>query len=262
MEQALWPSYSNFFVTYTYDDEHRPEDGSLDKGHGRAYRKALYAEHGNILRFFWVGEYGAELQRPHYHAVFFGLPFDQVAQRLKKPWSHGFISVSLLNPTRAAYVAQYTTKKITGDRSASHYGLRHPEFSQMSRRPALGDHFVARIATWLLKPHGQRYLEASGGDVPSEFSFNGQSWPIGQRHRRVLRRLVGLPELRAEVFAQRGELAPFIAPPTLEELSDAQNAFHSRRARAEIFQSSTSRVGDSRPTDGRVDRFRSRDSRF
>lgn len=242
MEQQLWPSYTNYFVTFTYNDESQPAGGSLVKQHGRAYRKALYAEHGNRIRYFWVGEYGDELQRPHYHAVFFGLSFDRVAERLLKHWPHGFISVAFLNPTRAAYIAQYTTKKITGDRSASHYGLRLPEYSQMSRRPALGDHFVARMATWLATPVGQRYLEANGGDVPSQFRYNGTSWPIGDRHRRMLRRYSGLPELRADVYRERGEFPPFIEPPTLEELADAKTRFQARTSRSSIFRNTTKGV--------------------
>lgn len=243
MELQLWPQHSCFFATFTYDDEHVPTlptgEQTLVREHGRKLRKDLHNTLGYQPRFFWVGEYGEKFSRPHYHAIFFGLNLPDPTALLGKLWSQGFTTVGYVNPTRAAYIAQYTTKKITGDRSTAHYGPRHPEYSQMSRRPALGDHWIRRISDWLKTPAGEAYLNANI-DVPSSFRYDGAVWPIGNRHRRMLRRLVGLPELLVDVY---DGLPPIDPPPTPEELQHLEHVSKARVARSAIFRSGSAVVG-------------------
>lgn len=109
------------------------------------------------LRFYMCGEYGAKLDRPHYHAAIFGEDFSgdryewkrtasgvlYRSPRLEKLWDFGYSSVAELNFDTAAYIARYIMKKITGDQAAEHYkridpetGETYwlpPEFSVMSR---------------------------------------------------------------------------------------------------------------------------------
>lgn len=70
----------NCFITLTYNDDHLPSNGSLDKTHFQKFlkrlRKSIYPQK---LRYYHCGEYGDEGGRPHYHAIIFGWsPSDKV----------------------------------------------------------------------------------------------------------------------------------------------------------------------------------------
>ncbi|AXH73158.1 MAG: replication initiator protein [Microviridae sp.] len=254
MEQNCWPMHMNYFVTLTYDEEHVPTapDGTLtlSKPDGVAFRKALYHRIGNKLRYFLVGEYGDDFDRPHFHMMAFGYPEapdfttdptkDPVSAMFKKSWDKGFVTASYATGERAAYICGYTTKKITGAKADTHYGSRLPEYSQMSRRPALGDHFVQRLSLYLKSPQGGRYLVANG-DVPNAFTMRGKQWPIGDRHRRMLRNFLDLPPTRREVYADRGELPP-LPPVDPAEFSTRSIRYEKTSARRAVFQSRTQRL--------------------
>ena len=125
----------SIFVTLTYNDKTVPldEDGqpTLVPKHLRNWLKRLRKAHQHIgpVRFFGVGEYGDKTQRPHYHAILFGVDLD-AEQMICDTWNNqdeprGFISISELTSERAAYTAQYTTKKMTRDGDIR-LGRRHP----------------------------------------------------------------------------------------------------------------------------------------
>lgn len=169
-EAKLWPS--NLFLTLTYSDQHFPPDGSLNVRTLQAFMKSLrhwhWRKNGARMRFFACGEYSPPNQRdptrgnrPHFHILAFNLNFrDQKiwnnkgsyavyrSATLEKLWPFGFSTIGRVNFTTANYVAQYTMKKVTGDRADEHYRWPHPltgeivevtpEFLVMSRRPGLG----------------------------------------------------------------------------------------------------------------------------
>ena len=125
----------NSFVTLTYDDEHLPRDGSLDKRHFQLFMKRL-RKHFNekTIRFFHCGEYGDKLGRPHYHACLFGIDFgDRIphsvtndvvtytSETLTRIWGKGFTTCGEMNYQTAAYTARYIMKKITGKKADEHY---------------------------------------------------------------------------------------------------------------------------------------------
>lgn len=216
-------SLPSWFVTLTYDPQHLPVTMDQETGEvvatlrpvdGENYRKRLQKVFGGQRRFFWVGEYGDKTERPHYHACFFGIPVDQVDQ-VVRPWEGGYYSVAEMTPQRAAYLAHYTTKKMT-KADDPRLGVRHPEYAQMSRRPALGDVYVAQLGQWLTTRKGAAWLSAAG-DVPQSFRTHGKVLPLGRRHQMMLRAICGMPELRTEVKRMAPER--FIAPefPTNEE---------------------------------------------
>jgi len=66
----------NCFVTLTYDNDHLPPDGSLNHKHFQDFMKRLRKHYsGRTIRYYMCGEYGENMGRPHYHAVFFNLRF-------------------------------------------------------------------------------------------------------------------------------------------------------------------------------------------
>lgn len=142
----------NCFITLTYNTENMPKDGSLNKKHFQDFMKRL-REHvaPKKIRYFMCGEYGSELERPHYHAIIFNHDFADkqsfkfsnksvlyTSKQLEKLWPFGFSTIGEANYTSAAYCARYSTKKIFGEKAESHYMGRQPEYCQMSLKPGLG----------------------------------------------------------------------------------------------------------------------------
>ena len=158
----------NCFVTLTYDSENVPIDGSLDKRHFQLFMKRLRKKHSDKkIRFFHCGEYGDQLERPHYHACLFGIDFDDRVEHgsnnsvvhyksdeLEQLWGKGFCTVGELNYQTAAYTARYIMKKITGTRAEEHYERVNPftgeiynlqpEYITMSLRPGIGRKFYEK----------------------------------------------------------------------------------------------------------------------
>lgn len=151
----------NCFITLTYDDDHVPWDGSLNKKHFQDFMKRLrFKERHKTLRYFHCGEYGEKLGRPHYHALIFNHDFDDktlwserdgiptyVSEELTALWPFGFSTVGRLTWETAAYCARYTTKKRTGKEAKEHYWRLvatdlevelQPEYATMSLKPAIG----------------------------------------------------------------------------------------------------------------------------
>lgn len=152
------------FVTLTYE---QLSSSSLVYRDFQLFMKRLRASSKTPVRFFMAGEYGEDFARPHFHALLFGVFFqDRVplrkmpsgaqlyrSARLEALWPHGFSSVGDVTFESAAYVARYVMKKITGDAAGSHYESvedtgeivsRVPEFCRMSLKPGIG-------ATWFEK---------------------------------------------------------------------------------------------------------------
>lgn len=173
----------NCFLTLTYDDEHLPQDGSLNPYHLTTFLKRLRRlvqrdTPGHRIEYFACGEYGDELGRPHYHANIFGMEFNDKtpwkktetgaviyrSDALSKLWPHGFATIGELTPESAAYLARYTMKKVHGSKAARHYTKVDLETGEVTR---LTGEFV-RMS--LKRPLGKSWLTAFKSDVyPSDF---------------------------------------------------------------------------------------------
>lgn len=151
----------NSFITLTYSDENLPPDGSLVKSHFQKFMKRLRKKfEPRRIRYYQCGEYGDQLGRPHYHAILFGLDFEDkqllgeengeslyTSPMLTQVWGLGFTTVGAVTFESAAYVARYAMKKVTGHKAEDHYlrcdenGVAYwlePEYATMSRRPGIG----------------------------------------------------------------------------------------------------------------------------
>ena len=157
----------NSFLTLTYDDEHLPKFGSLQYRDVQLFLKRLRkvcrgdspSPTGKYpIRFFAAGEYGDQFERPHYHMLLFNFDFNdrvKIGKRLYESdtltdlWGLGHASCGSVTPASAAYVSQYSLKKVYGrHESAAYYqgidyqtgeiGKRRPEFIEMSVRPGIG----------------------------------------------------------------------------------------------------------------------------
>lgn len=135
-----WPCAS--FVTLTYDDEHLPKDGSLDKSDLQKFFKRLRKNlQGRKIKYFACGEYGETYGRPHYHCIVFGFNGETELASLQKSWLFGFVSVGSVSASSANYVARYTAKGGLSDEECYQRGIQ-PQFLVMSRRPGIGSNLA------------------------------------------------------------------------------------------------------------------------
>lgn len=182
LEKQYWPEEQCWFLTLTYDDEHLPFHETLDLGTGEIYTGASLQKED--LQNFWknvryhyqekikkfcnknnieytdemkfkckylnAGEYGKQTQRPHYHALVYGLPLDHTklelwsrneqnqpvwrCKELEEIWKKGNVMVGQLSWESAAYVARYTLKKAYGiNKEYDQLQGRIPEYISMSQ---------------------------------------------------------------------------------------------------------------------------------
>lgn len=124
----------NQYITLTYNDANIPQYGSLHKPDLQKFWKRLRKNSKQKIRFYACGEYGDETQRPHYHAIVFGLYLDDLeyfktdngnklytSEFLLKQWKMGHITIGQANFESAGYVARYILKKQLGKNAISAY---------------------------------------------------------------------------------------------------------------------------------------------
>lgn len=141
----------NCFLTLTFDEEHFPPSGSLDKADFQNFMKRFRKKCGKRIRYYHCGEYGEQFGRPHYHAIIFNYDFSDkelhseknghkvyTSKTLSELWPFGFSLIGSVTFDSAAYVARYIMKKINGDMAEAHYDGKEPEYTTMSRRPGIG----------------------------------------------------------------------------------------------------------------------------
>lgn len=102
MQMEMWSSGNKgLFVTLTYKNEYLPSDTTLQKSDlqkfFKRFRKIIKSDSGYYgtflkdlrLKYFACGEYGKKHSRPHYHIVFFGLPYEKkVIYDIYYAWSY------------------------------------------------------------------------------------------------------------------------------------------------------------------------------
>lgn len=158
------------FSTLTYNDEQLPL--TLQKRDLQLFLKRLRKATRGVLRFFASGEYGETTNRPHYHAIIYGLS-EREAPRLEETWKKGHVRTYQATPANIAYTAGYCSKKI-GYQRYSHERTDpttgevyewQPAFIQMSRRPGIGAQAKKYLNSWRLyaikdghKMHVPRFL--------------------------------------------------------------------------------------------------------
>lgn len=189
------------FVTLTYSDYHLPADNSLAPRDLQLWIKRLRkAMEPRLLRYFAVGEYGDESQRPHYHAALFGYPRCAYGQSryskrvidccywcdlIRDTWGKGHVYLGTVEPDSAQYLAGYVTKKMTAKDDERLKG-RHPEYARMSLKPGIGADAMLDVASVMLF-----YGMDDAADVPLALAHGRKELPLGRYLRRKLREAVG-----------------------------------------------------------------------
>lgn len=198
---------SSVFITLTYAPHWLPEGNTLVPRDLQLFMKRIRKRYNDRrLRFFGVGEYGDESDRPHYHVALFGAdrcyrvrshytgvipsccpPCDMV----RDSWLLGNVHVGELTEKSASYIAGYTTKKLTvlNDKTYEILGDRHPEFARMSNRPGIGAEYADRLINSLSRNYWKKNV-----DVPYFYMHDGKQRPLGRYLKQRMRRAIGLDE--------------------------------------------------------------------
>lgn len=241
------------FVTLTYRFTEMNENGQpvVVPKHTQDWLKRLRKEiYPRKVRYFLVGEYGSETQRPHYHVALFGYPscsrgFTTYSRGGDEPncclhcklihrtWKLGRVAVGSLERESAQYIAGYTTKKMTQADDVRLEG-RHPEFARMSLRPGIGADFVPHIAQAMV----HHALEQSEGDVPVTLRHGMKELPLGRYLRKKLRAEIGRPEQAPKEvqLARSRELHPLLARSEANKTSLAQEVKKEAEGRYARFE--------------------------
>lgn len=152
LERENYSDDECLFLTLTYDPRHLPFEGQLCKKDLQDFWKRLRRA-GYKFRYFACGEYGEQYQRPHYHAIVFGLRLTDLvfysmsnnmsslysSKELQRIWSNGAVSIGYADSASIAYVAGYCEKK-QNDPHWNDYKVK--PFTTMSRKPALGTQYL------------------------------------------------------------------------------------------------------------------------
>lgn len=157
----------NSFITLTYDNEHMPSDGKIDKRELQLFLKRLRRD-GTKIRYLACGEYGGQTRRPHYHAIIFGKDWLEhkisitgdlyTAKPLMDIWGKGIVSIAPVTMASICYVAGYVNKKIADPDT----------FNLMSRRPGIGHLWLDRYADDISRT-GVVSIEGRAYQVPKRY---------------------------------------------------------------------------------------------
>lgn len=159
------------FVTLTYDDDHLPvlyqittgqSELTLKKRDLQLFFKRLRKRfRDREIRYYAAGEYGTKTNRPHYHAIIYGISlsdfedlsprgnnqlgqFYYSSERLARDiWKNGFCLLADVSWKTCAYVARYVNKKQYGLVSDEFIDrMQEPVFSVSSRNPGIGMYYI------------------------------------------------------------------------------------------------------------------------
>lgn len=209
------------------------------------------------IRFYAAGEYGDARERPHYHAILFGLKGCAYGKSryadgktidccyacdlIRDTWQKGIIECQPMAPEHAGYIAGYVMKKMTSKHDQRLKG-RHPEFARMSNQNGgIGICAVPGLA----QVGAQRIKAGVADDVPHTVRFEGKTHQLGRYLRQQTRKAMGgdgkAPDhVRREAEAK---MLPLLANSrvhpvdiTLKKqlVSKAQGSINAIKARSEI----------------------------
>lgn len=192
LEAYAYPADHIRYITLTYNDRYLPVSSVygpvLWKEDIVHYIKSLRYYVPN-LRYFIGGEYGEEANRPHYHALLFGIPpvFDPYVTRLWRCSSsgrvdfnikekddlsmRGFVHIDKETPHVEAlqYVAGYVSKKVGNPKRKPREFM---EFAIQSRKPAIGTPVLEQLKAFV--ESYRNYV----GNITTTLKINGRVLPF------------------------------------------------------------------------------------
>lgn len=231
-ESKLWDCSS--FVTLTYKEV--PPGGSLRPEDFVNFMKRLRHVYPGV-RFLQCGEYGEQFQRPHHHALLFGVwPSDSryhkgqgdrrlyTSRELDDLWGHGQCTHGAVTFESAGYVARYAMKKALVDPEEWRGRGLVPEYMTMSRRPGIGSEYAKR---WRAEWYRNDAIVVNGVETRPPRFYDGvqeKAAPAVLARVKAKRRREGA-ERAQELRKQLGPSEGYVR----EEVKEAQVRFLSRK---------------------------------
>lgn len=175
---------SNWFLTLTYAPEFLPPRGELVHRDWQLFAKRLRRSVGKF-RYLMCGEYGEQSQRPHFHALLFGLELSDAERfgvrrgfpvyrsaAVERAWRHGLCELGTVTAQSARYCAGYVLKSSVApervdDLTGEVVTLRKP-YGRMSLKPGLGDGWIRRYYPEVFA-HGACYAADKRFAIPERF---------------------------------------------------------------------------------------------
>lgn len=169
------------FITLTYSDEHLPTNNSLVKRDLQLFFKRLRKSYPNKIKYFACGEYGEQTERPHYHAILFGIGLKADHKKyVMDAWPYCDWSVysicknsfGIAEPDSIGYVAGYIDKKFSGE-------LAEHEYQSKGREP------VFKLAS---NGIGLSFVLDNSNDLARDLCLrhNGQSYSLPRYYLKKL----------------------------------------------------------------------------
>lgn len=145
-------SKNTIFVTLTYRESDAPRKtvgettiNVLSKRDVQLFLKRFRKSiEPHRIRYFLCGEYGTRTYRPHYHAIIFNMPYDDIQSNRKlidSAWQKGFTVTKSVKSTHFMYCAKYCASYTLLPPILRHKSIR--PFLLCSRRPAIGSSYLS-----------------------------------------------------------------------------------------------------------------------
>lgn len=176
----------NYFLTNTYNEQNIPHHHTLNKEHLQKFWKRL-RDRRPKLRYYACGEYGELTERPHYHAIVFGLNITDkkhyctnngnkiyTSETIDKIWGKGYVYIGDVTFESCAYVSRYVLKKwkarseyelkkhyerVDGDTGEVYHII--PEYVTMSQ--GIGADFYKKFKADMYRPGMDGTVNIRGG---------------------------------------------------------------------------------------------------
>jgi len=177
---------SSYFITLTYDNLSIPitqnKFMTLNKKHVQLYMKKLRKTQKTPIKYYFVGEYGGQTKRPHYHAIIFNVE-SEIA--MDECWEHGLIDIGYeVQHASIAYCLEYIGKpKIVPEHDRDD---RAPEFSLFSK--GLGKEYISQqVKQYYRQFPDQMYItDLDGLKIPMPRYYRELIWDSDQREEQGL----------------------------------------------------------------------------
>lgn len=127
------------------------------------------------IRYFLVGEYGTQRERPHYHAIIFNCPYQPIIDN----WSLGSVHIGNVSGQSIAYTLKYMMKE--GKIPKHKNDDRKPEFRTMSK--GLGETYLTPEMVRYHRLHTDRLYATieDGIKVPLPRYYRERIWNEEER---------------------------------------------------------------------------------
>ena len=233
--EAAYTGALALFCTFTLEDEQLALSPTglptLDKGQMQRFHKRL-RKAGYVFKMDYVGEYGPETGRPHYHGLYhlrerrgsFVRADDilTIEAEIRDIWGHGHVSLYPAEAGGIAYVAGHAFKR--REKDDPWYRDRLPEFRTVGQGIAKDYPEFIRRSTAKLGERFPAVVSNMGGDCPVVYRTQGRKHYIGYRLAQLTREAVG-------VSTQASDRTPLPRPPVTAEAVRGALAFHEKKRR-------------------------------